>query len=158
MHEASVLLNEANKQLRTADHLAYVTYPLVKDNKLMITITESLAEATKKAVDAVLLYDRDYKRIMSIPQDFQSKLEIFKKSCMPRYSISSSYLNLIYDLKEIQDARKTAKMEFTRQDKYVLSQDNFKLRTLTYLNIKNYVTLTKSFFEKINSIFKNVQT
>ncbi len=156
MHEASVLLSEANKQLRTADHLTYVTYPLIKDNKLMISITESLAEATKKAVDAVLLYDREYKRIMLIPQDFTSKLEIFRKSCMPRYSINSSYLNLIHDLREIQEARKTAKMEFTRQDKFVLSQDNFKLRTLTYQNVKNFVNLTKSFFEKVNSIIQNV--
>jgi len=158
MQEASNLLNEANRLLRTADHLAYVTYPLVKDNKLIMAITENLAEAMTKAVDAVLSYDIYYKRIMNVPSDFQSRLEVFKTSCMPRYRINLNYLSLIRDLKNIQDIRKRTRMEFIRNDKYILTQENFKLRTLNYQGIKNYITLSKSFFEKINSIFKNVQT
>ena len=49
-------------------------------------------------------------------------------------------------------------MEFIRKNEYVLTQENFKLRTLNYQTIKNYVNLSKSFFEKINLILKNVQT
>ena len=157
MHEVLDLLNSANKIFKTSDHLAYVTYPLVKDNKLIIAITENLEEAMKKAIEAVLSYDRYYKRIMSIPQDFQSKLEIFRTSCMPRYNISTNYLNLLKELNEINEARRHSKLEFIRQDKYILTQDNFILRTLTYPKVKEYVNTGKRFFEKINSIIKNVQ-
>lgn len=157
MQEASKYLSEANKLLRTADHLAYVTYPLIKDNKLIISITKSLADAMSKAVDALLYYDKYYKRIMNLPQDFQSRLDIFKTNCAPRYNINTAYLTLIKDLRDIEDASKRAPMEFIRKDKYVIAQDNFKIRTLTYQKVKDYVNLSKGFFEKINSIMKNVQ-
>ena len=158
MHEASKLLAEANKLLRTADHLTYVTYPLVKDNKLIMTITENLAEATVKAMDAVIDYDRYFKRISYLPSDFQSKLDVFRTSCAPRYRINLNYLSLIKDLKNIQDARKTAKMEFVRKDNYILTQENFAVKTLNYQKVKDYVNLSKRFFEQVNLIFKNVQT
>ena len=54
MHEVLDLLNSENKIFKTSDHLAYVTYHLVKDNKLIIAITENLEEAMKKAIEAVL--------------------------------------------------------------------------------------------------------
>ena len=40
MENVRKLLNEANSLFRTSDHLMYVTYPLVKDNKLIIAITQ----------------------------------------------------------------------------------------------------------------------
>jgi hypothetical protein len=123
-----------------------------------MTVTESLTESLNKAVEALLSYDRYYKRIMNLPQDFKSKLEIFKMNCMPRYKISPVYSNLIQDLNELKDLRKTSKMEFTRKDKYVLTQDNFSIKTLNYQKVKEYLNLSKSFLEKINSIIKNVKT
>jgi len=156
MQEASKYLSEANKLLRTADHLTYVTYPLVKDNKLIISIIKSLADAMSKAVDALLYYDKYYKRIMTLPKDFQSRLEIFRGNCAPRYNINVAYLTLIKDLKTIEYESGRAPMEFVRKDQYVIAQNNFKIRTLTYQKVKDYVNLSKGFFEKINSIMKNV--
>ena len=158
MQEISKTLFEANKMLKTADHLAYITYPLVRDNKIMITITNNLTGAMTKAIEALLDYDRYYKRIMYIPNDFQSKLEVFRKSCAPRYNISTSYLALLKELKDIEEARKSAAMEFIRKDQYVITQNNFKLRTLTYPKIKEYVNQSKQFFNKINAILENVET
>ena len=57
------LINKANQSFKVADHIAYVTYPLVKDNKLIITVTENLAESLTKAIESLLFYERMYKRI-----------------------------------------------------------------------------------------------
>jgi len=76
MEEISNALKDANRLLRIADHLTYVTYPLVKDNKLIIAIAESLNGAMIKAMDALLYYDRYYKRIMHFPSDFTYLKEI----------------------------------------------------------------------------------
>ena len=71
MQNIAKTIEDANKLFKTADHLTYVTYPLLKDNKLIITIIENLSEATTKAMDAVLYYEKYYKRIMHFPSDFK---------------------------------------------------------------------------------------
>ena len=157
MHEVSECLNKANKLLKTADHLVYVTYPLVKDNKIIITITDNLLDAMTNAMEALLKYDKYYKRIQYLPEDFKSKLEMFKTSCAPRYKLNMASLSLINDLKDLQDLRKKSTMEFSRNDKYIITQENFNVKTLTYQKVKDWVNLSKSFFEKINFILKNVE-
>ena len=68
------------------------------------------------------------------------------------------YLTLIRDLKDLQEARKKASMEFIRKDEYVITEKNFNIKTLTYQKAKDYVNLSKAFFDKVNFILKNVQT
>ena len=51
------LISGANKAVRTADHLVYVTYPLVNDVKLLVTITENLNKALLMAMEALLQYE-----------------------------------------------------------------------------------------------------
>ena len=45
------LVDRANKSLNTADHLTYMTYPLLKDVKLVITIIDNLYNAYVCAMD-----------------------------------------------------------------------------------------------------------
>ncbi|MEK6907619.1 MAG: hypothetical protein AABW45_03770 [Nanoarchaeota archaeon] len=156
MQEVTTTLNQANKLFKTADHLAYVTYPLLKDNKLIITIAENLTEAMVKAMEAMLYYERNYKRIQHFPSDFKSKIEIFKLTCN-HYNIPRNYLVLIQTLHDIIEKRKASKMEFIRQDKYVIFNNNLDIITLNYDKIKEYLNSVKPFFNKINYILKNVQ-
>jgi hypothetical protein len=155
MQNIAKTIEEANKLFKTADHLTYVTYPLLKDNKLIITIIENLSEATTKAMDAVLYYEKYYKRIMHFPSDFKSKIEIFKLSSA-RYNINREYLVLLQNLHDIIEKRKSSKMEFVKNDKYVIWND-YDITTLNYEKIKGYLNNLKPFFNKINYILKNVQ-
>ena len=68
MEPFELQLEEAKKALKTADHLAYITYPLVTDNKIMLLIAENLYTSVIKAIDAFLNYDRYYKRIPIVPE------------------------------------------------------------------------------------------
>jgi len=155
MQDVINTLNQANKLLKTADHLTYVTYPLLKDNKLIILILENLSEATVRLMEALLYYERNYKRIQHFPSDFKSKIEIFKLSCN-HYSIPRNYIVLVQDLHDIVEKRKTSKMEFVRNDKYVI-WDNNNMVALNYDKIKEYLNTLKPFFNKVNYILKNVQ-
>src|SRR3989338_1295550 len=133
MQDVTTTLNRANQLFKTADHLAYVTYPLLKDNKLIITILENLSEASIKAMESLLYYEKYYKRIQHFPSDFKSKIEIFRLTCN-HYNINRNYVALIQDLHDIIDKRKTSKMEFVKQDKYVI-WDNGHIVTLNYEKI-----------------------
>jgi len=147
------LVKEANRAFETADHLAYVTYPVINDNKLTISIAENLFQALTKGMDAILYYDRLYKRIMFLPQEFNSKLELFKQSSAKRYNISRETIQLLKDFSEISSARKESPIEFSRKEKFVICSTNYKLRTLTIQKMKDAINQTKPFISTLNSIY-----
>ena len=148
------LIDEANKSFQLADHLAYVTYPIVNDNKMFILIVENLFKSASKAMEAIIYYDRLYKRIHPVNNDFGSQLQVFRDKCMPRYGIDRSNFLLLQDLKILVDERKKAPMEFSRREHYVIASHDFQLKTINLNKVKNYLHLTKLFLDKVN-IIKN---
>ena len=84
MQHLKELIEEANRKIRTADHLAYMTYPMLKDPKLIMKIAENISEAMKIAIEAIVYYDRLYKRIQPLGEEFTTKYDIFKSSCAKR--------------------------------------------------------------------------
>jgi len=156
MREILNNLSQANKSFKTADHLTYVSYPLLKDNKLIITILENLTESCNKAIEALLYYDFYFKRIKTIPITIKEKREVFKLYSSNYYNIPRSYIVLIQTLNEIIEKRKTSKMEFVKHDKYVIWNEN-NLISLNYEKIKEYINELRPFFDKVNNILKNVR-
>jgi len=140
MKEVAVLLEKANKSLEVADHLAYVTYPMVKEPKLGFTITEHLYNACNNAIDALLFYEYTYKRIENCQNEgFAKKMDIFKRTIAPRYNIDRKQLFII---------------EFVKKDKVIICNPDFDIRTITMEKIKSYVYESKNFLIKINSMLK----
>jgi len=157
MEKFHKLIKEANSTFNTADHLTYVTYPLVKETRLIITIIENLYTAATKAMDAIIYYDRLYKRINPVAENFNSRIDVFKNKCAKRYDIDEKYINLLKDLKRIVSNHKESPMEFIRKDKFVICSDSYSnVKTLDINQLKEYISLTRSFLNKINSIAKTV--
>lgn len=156
MEDFKKLLREANSSFKTADHLLYVTYPLLKDNKLIISMTENLNTALLKSMEALLYYDRAYKRIEIFSEDFYSKFDVFKRECALRYGLDRSYITLIQDLRDIINERKKSKMEFVKNDKYVICSDNYSIKTITINKLKEYLNISRPFLKKVNQIIGNV--
>ena len=151
------LIKEANSAFSTADHLTYVTYPLLKEVKLSIIVVENLHSAVTKAMDAILYYDRMYKRINPIQDNFDAKIGVFRNSCARRYQIDEKHINLIKELRNIVSSHKESPMEFVRRDKFVICSDSYsKIKTIDINKLKEYVILTRLFIDKINSIAKAV--
>ena len=151
------LLKEANLLFQRADHMLYITYPLIKDNKLIVSILDNLSNSLIKAMEAVLYYERMNKRVEMFPDSFEVKFDIFKEKCAERYNIEREHLLLIKDLKKISDERKKSKMEFIKKEKYVICSNNYSTRILTIDKVKEYLNTSKVFLRKVNAILKNVR-
>lgn len=152
MEVVSALMDRANRSLKTADHLTYVTYPLLKDTKLVIAILENINNALILSVEAMVEYDRMFKRITAIPQDFRSRFELFKKSCAPRYNIDREHIAMISDIDMIMENRKRSPMEFVKRDKLVVLGNDFRTKTVDYEKMKVYVNKAKAYMLKINRV------
>ncbi|MDD5178058.1 MAG: hypothetical protein PHT54_02140 [Candidatus Nanoarchaeia archaeon] len=157
MKEIYELVRKSNELYNSADHLTYVTYPLVKDLKLIITILDNLHKSLELGMDAVLQYERLYKRIGPVPENFSARYELFKDNCVSKYGFNREHLLLMKDLREIIKNRKESPMEFIRKDKYVICSDDYGMKTITIDKVKNYIFQSKSFIIKLNTMFKNAR-
>lgn len=157
MENVSILLKESNTLFQRADHILYITYPLVKDNKLIVCILENLSNSLIKAMDAVLYYDLLYKRLEPFQDNFEAKFAIFKESCAERYNFNSKIVELIKELRKVVNERKKSKMEFIKQDKYVIYTREDALITITLIRLKEYLNISKDFLRMVNYILKNAR-
>jgi hypothetical protein len=158
MENIKLMINRANELIKRADHMLYITYPLVRDNKLIITMAENISNGLICAMDAILMYEKLYKRISDYPEDFNAKMDIFKDSIARRYNINREHIILIRDLKMFLEERKNSKMEFTKNDKYILFNQKQELKSLGFDKLKQNLNMSKDFLKKVNGILTNVTT
>jgi len=152
--ELKLLLDKANRHLNTADHLTYVTYPLVKDIKILFSIVDNLSKSLNYGMESILYYDKLFKRIPLYPNNFELKFKIFQRSCVTRYNIKGDQISLIEELNTIMEKHRNSSMVFQRQDKLVISNHDYRLKTLSIEDIKKYLANAKLFIFKVNSILE----
>ena len=153
-NEVVRLLEESNHALRVADYMFYMTYPLVKDVKLLIKIMENLNIALEKGIEALLYYERLYKRISAYPDDFKAKFDILKFKIAEKYNINRENIVLLYDIHNFVEARKKSSMEFIRNNQVIVANNNYKMQTIDLRKTKDFLNQTKRFIGQINNILK----
>ena len=154
MEKPILLANEATKAFKIADHLTYVTFPLLNDQKLFATIAEKLKEALDKGMRAVLEFDYLYKRIQFVPTEFQNRISLLRQYASKRYSFSPEIFTTMQDIEEIVARRRESPIEFIRRDRLVIASADYRLKTVTLEKIKQYVQSTKTFISKVNEIMQ----
>ena len=156
MEEFQLLREKAKNRLQIADHMLTMTYPLVKDTKLLLVIMENIFLALTYAMSSILYYEKLFKRIPAFTDNFESKLNIFKERCVNKYNIDRVYLTLLQNIKNIMIEHKKSPMEFERKGKFVICSNSYRLRTITINQIKEYITKTKEFVQlSTNIVSKN---
>lgn len=139
------LLERAEKALRTADHMIYITYPLIKDNRLLKNVLEQLYEITDNVVYAVLHYEAAYKRISPFtisPLTARSQNWLLFSKCSSRFSITSQELEKIKELLEVVLKHKESSIEFTRKDRLVF-MNNTRAESVGLEQMKSYLNALK---------------
>lgn len=136
-------LSEGRRKLMTADHLVSITFPLVKDNKLLLTTAENLFSAAKSLMASLLHYDEAFKRIPHFREEYDSMLYWFRARCMPYYGLSRDYGVAADDLRILLDEHKASSVEFSRKDGLVICSDSYRIRKITVTQLKSYVEILK---------------
>ena len=152
MEKFQELRELANKKLQLADHIVTMTYPMVKDPHLLLSSIENLFLAFSYGMGSVLYYDRLFKRIPPFPDNFTSKYELFRDKCTKKYGLDQNYLKIIKDLREIIVTHKKSPMEFSRNEKFVICNGDYRMRTISSNEVKEYISKAKLFIKSISSI------
>jgi hypothetical protein len=157
MQELSKEILEMKRCLNAADHLTYMTYPLIKDYKLLIQIAKNIYDAMIKGVNIVLEHDRLYKRIDLLPQNFEPRFQIFQRECVRKYNFKGEEVSLIIELKDLLNNHLRSSMVFRRRDEMVIYGENLRIKKLSLPMVKDYLTKAKPFILRVDNIINNVR-
>lgn len=143
-------LKEAIKTLQIADHIAYVTFPLVNEKKLLLKIFDETYKSIMNSINAVLNYEYLYNRI-KIYENTRDNLDTFIRKCAKRYDISNEQIKKIREVIDTHKKHKSSAMEFVRNDKIVLMSDDLGIKFLDIRLVKIYLLLAKELLMKVNN-------
>jgi hypothetical protein len=152
MEEFQVLRDKALQKIRIADHMLFMTYPVVKDPKLLLAIIDNIFVSLDSGVSALLHYERLFKKIPPFNDSYPSRLEMFRSRMMPKYSFSRNQLNLVTDVKSILSEHKNSPVSFIRKDKFVICSPSYSMKTIDINLVKKYIFETKVFLNQVNKI------
>lgn len=140
-------LDKAAKNLQTADHMLYMTYPLIKEKRLLLKILNEIYLVTLSIVNAILQYEYFYKRI-NLYQNSRENFSVFKNKCAPRYSITSEQVEKVLEIFNLAEKHKKSPFEFVRNNKVVIMTNALKTDTITIEKMKDYILLSKDILRK----------
>ncbi len=152
MEQFRQLVKEATTAYLTADHLAYVTYPVVKESKMLAAITEKLYSALQLAVEALLYHDALYKRITDIPEHEADRIMVFSRVTGKRYGFDKGATDLLMALYGLVSKRRQSPLEFARKDHFFIASKNFQLQMLSFEKVKQFMEEGKRFMNRFNEV------
>lgn len=157
MEKYEELRDIAGKKIQIADHMLTMTYPMIKDPKLLLAVMENLFLALTNSIGSLLYYERNYKRVPPFQDTFVSKFNVFKQKCAGRLNIDQEAILMVQEIKEIILQHKKSPVEFTRNDSFIICSDDYRMKTITLEKMKNYILKSRLFVQNINNIINKDQ-
>lgn len=135
-------LDKATNNLRIADHIIYITYPLIKDKKLLLKALDQIYEGLLSTINSILQYDYLWKRIR-LYQDPRENFETFINKCAKRYNISDQDVRELMAFLNLMESHRKSPMEFIRREKIVILSENLSTTQLDLERLKNDLNFAK---------------
>ncbi len=142
-------LKESARHLQIADHMTYITFPLVNEKKLIIKIFEEIFKSIKNSIKSAIHFEFENKNIILSNKE-EENITNFIENLAKDYEINEKEINKIKEIMEIEKKHEESSMEFVKKEKLVMMSDNLDIKTLTIENIKEYLTISKNLFLKIS--------
>ncbi|MBU2523052.1 MAG: hypothetical protein KKE23_02050 [Nanoarchaeota archaeon] len=139
-------IEEAKKTLKIADHMIYVTYPVIREGRILIKALDEIGKTINLCIDFIL---RGKKHI-----DSKTRFEDFLKASK-EYGLSENQTNKLSNILEFIERRRKSPMEFSRKDKAVIMHWDLNTENVTVEMLKENINYAKEFLEKVEIIEKN---
>jgi hypothetical protein len=138
----------AVKEMKLADHIFTMTYPMVQDPKLLKLVVKNIYESMNNTISMLLNYERYYKRIPPFTENYEAMVELCK-GVFAKHNISQGYIGFLYEIKEMLDLQKKSDVEFVRKEKVVFASKDYDLNAISVKEIKEYIAKAKLFMQEV---------
>jgi len=123
------------QQLQTAEHLLKVTFPLVRDPKLLIGIVHNLNSCIDYAMEDVL--DKE----LLVPKSLNGKIELLRK----KYNPPPEHIEFIRKINRLISLYKESPVVFKRGNKQIICNENYDVEVLSVKEVENLISKAKEF-------------
>jgi hypothetical protein len=124
-----------------------MTFPIVKDKRLLLKIVVETKRAIALCINSILQYEYLHKRI-ELKKEPEFNFRTFKEKSSKRYLISGEEVEKISELFEIVKNHENSSMEFLKEDEIIILSDKMEKRTLTIEKTKEFLQLSKDLLNK----------
>ncbi len=149
------LIARAKKEIHLADHLIYVTFPLIRETKFLLSIAEHVIKSSELALEAVLKHARLYKRIEPYATNFAARVDVFQAELQIMYNFNPEHTHLLRRLAEFKQHNKESVMKFRRKDKYILTTRQYEMKILDLERVKRMCEATKKFINTTENVIRD---
>jgi len=111
--EAEQSFKKAGERLRNAIYLLG-QFPILREAKLLASAAKSVFEAADAEMTAVLLREKELKRMPLFPENFEVKLDIFKNWAAKR-NLSQKHSEFLREMKEAMSQTRNYSPEFVKK-------------------------------------------
>ena len=152
MEKFQELRDIAKKKITIADHMLSVTYPLLNETKILVSVMENVFLAYTNAMGSLLYYEGMFKRIPPFEDNFESKFNMLKQRCVDKHNMDKKYLLDMQDMKNLLLEHKKSPVEFVRKDRFVICSDKFNMKSISVSDMQRYIKRAKLFIQDTASI------
>ncbi len=140
-------LNQAVRHLQIADHMTYVTYPLINEKRLLLKIFEEIYLSLLKCIISLNQLKSKYFKTE------EENLKFFFEN-QAKLIFTNEQIIKLKEIIELNQKHKKSAVEFVRKDKIVILSDNLKTNVLDIKTIKLYLIAAKELLMKVNNLVK----
>lgn len=144
---------QAENKLKIADHLLSTTFNIVKDPKLLISVVDTLYQAMDLAIDAMMEFEAHYKKPDYRPEE---KIEIFRRKVVSKHGLDPAIVDFYFELKNTVESHRKSGVEFTKKNAFVITDDDYNLKTLKYDDIKGKYAKARAYSQQMFDIIKKL--
>lgn len=143
-------LKKAAYQLHLAEHLLEITYPMVKDTKMLLSVLSNLEQTHEQLFQAVLPSD-----LINADTSFIQKLNSFETLLKPHLVLDEGMIKTIKSVQDLTIKHKESGVVFSRKDLYAICDDDYNIKTLDPLSVGEQLRTTKKLTKQLFELVKN---
>lgn len=136
------MLDEAARRIQVADHMLTMTYPLVNDPKLLIAVLSNIVKSMDENILKTL-----HRENIPFNDTEQGRLTAYKRYLSRKLKVPQETLRAYEEMQATLKEHAESPLAFRRNEKFVICNEGYKLRTLTPATAKKYIVLAKTFHQ-----------
>jgi hypothetical protein len=147
-------LDNARDELKRVDHLFYVSLKYTRTADMMRHMVERLINSFSFGIDALLMHEKENKRIMQIPDNPTMKCSLLLKQFSNQDEDIVHYVNLYITLRKVIRTDFTKREEFRRHVTMLSVIDDGRVVETNIDSLKENYDLAKRFVSFVERIIE----
>jgi len=149
---------QGKKEIYLADHLLNVTYKLLGDYKIIISVVRHVCEAAFLGINSFLEYEQFVKNRTSIPEDTGLRVRVFIKEYAQTLGLTKEDSGMLLALTELQNIGAEATHYVQKGNNFYVMSGGFNLARIDVSTLRAYIKQTSHLITDLEKHVHNDRT